>query len=152
MCRAAWPPSTSPWRRFPHRQTLCRRPVLPRGLRLPTPPIGQPGISSCALCTSLLCRDPRNGGSILLCEGSVCAPWHKTPQSTEKAPNFLGLRKGEVPRTPIPRSTVHTVGSNRPRYRREEACPRETSACSQTYDAENTTTPLKRRYGKGYLT
>src|SRR5215213_4033923 len=58
----------------------------------------------------------------------------------------------ELPRILIPRSTVHTVGSNRPTYRREEACPRETSACSQTYDAENTTTPLKRRYGKGYIT
>src|SRR5215208_1227823 len=58
----------------------------------------------------------------------------------------------ELPRILIPRSTVHTVGSNRPTYRREEACPRETSACSQTYDAENTTTPLKRRYGKGYTT
>src|SRR5215212_1467478 len=49
MYRAAWPPSTSPWPRSPHRQTLCRRPVLPRGLRLPTPPIGPLGISSCAL-------------------------------------------------------------------------------------------------------
>src|SRR5215217_4303313 len=49
MCRAAWPLSTSPRRRSPHRQTLCRRPVLPRGLPLPTPPIGPPGISSCVL-------------------------------------------------------------------------------------------------------
>jgi hypothetical protein len=70
----------------------------------------------------------------------------------ESARNFGELRLGEVRRILIPRSTVHTVGSNRPTYRREEACPRETSACSQTYDAENTTTPLKRRYGKGYIT
>src|SRR5215210_194451 len=58
----------------------------------------------------------------------------------------------EIPRILLPCSTVHTVASNRPRYRREEACPRETSACSQTYDAENTATPLKRRYGKRYIT
>src|SRR5215217_3658585 len=101
------------------------------------------------------CQTPaplRNEGSIPLSEGDVCAPWHKTRQSTKEAPNFRESPKGEVRRINLPRSTVHTVGSNRPRYRREEACPRETSACSQTYDAENTTTPLKRRYGKGYIT
>jgi hypothetical protein len=30
-----------------------------------------------------------NKGSLLLCEWSVCAPWHKIPQSTKKAPNFV---------------------------------------------------------------
>src|SRR5215211_1924488 len=72
----------------------------------------------------------------------------------EGRPSHLIFRespKGEVRRINLPRSTVHTVGSNRPRYRREEACPRETSACSQTYDAENTTTRLKWRYGKRYI-
>jgi hypothetical protein len=28
----------------------------------------------------------RNGRSILLSEGDVCAPWHKTRQSTKEAP------------------------------------------------------------------
>src|SRR5918993_3870956 len=35
------------------------------------------------------CQTPaplRNEGSILLTEGDVCAPWHKTPQSTKEAP------------------------------------------------------------------
>jgi hypothetical protein len=31
---------------------------------------------------------PRNEASILLCEGSVCAPGHKARQSTKEAPNF----------------------------------------------------------------
>src|SRR5215208_7739776 len=77
------------------------------------------------------------------------------PRRTSENPqnaNFVEFYEYELRRILIPRSTVHTVGSNRPTYRREEACPRETSACSQTYDAENTTTPLKRRYGKGYTT
>jgi hypothetical protein len=41
-----------------------------------------------------------NKGSLLLCEASVCAPWHKTPQSTKKAPNFGELRVCELPRIP----------------------------------------------------
>ena len=39
-----------------------------------------------------------NEGSLLLCEGSVCAPGHKARQSTNKAPNFGELRKAEVRR------------------------------------------------------
>src|SRR5215211_1115777 len=31
---------------------------------------------------------PRNEASILLCEGDVCALWHKGRQSTKEAPNF----------------------------------------------------------------
>src|SRR5215208_7088648 len=37
------------------------------------------------------CQTPaplRNEGSIPLSEGDVCAPWHKTRQSTKEAPNF----------------------------------------------------------------
>src|SRR5215208_119992 len=50
---------------------------------------------------------PRNEASILLCEGSVCAPWHKARQSTKEAPNFRELRYGEVRRIPIPRTSVN---------------------------------------------
>ena len=32
---------------------------------------------------------PRNEGSLLLCEGSVCALGHKARQSTKEAPNFV---------------------------------------------------------------
>src|SRR5215217_3374472 len=39
---------------------------------------------------------PRNEGSILLSEGSVCAPWNKVRQSTKEARNFGELRYGEV--------------------------------------------------------
>src|ERR671910_43497 len=46
-----------------------------------------------------------NKGSLLLCEWSVCAPWHKTPQSTKKAPNFGELRVRELPRIPKRRSS-----------------------------------------------
>src|SRR5215213_5308933 len=56
------------------------------------------------------CQTPaplRNEGSILLCEGSVCAPWHKARQSTKEAPNFRELRYGEVRRIPIPRTSVN---------------------------------------------
>jgi len=38
-----------------------------------------------------------NEGSLLLCEEDVCAPWHKTHQSTKKAP--------ELPRIPKRRSS-----------------------------------------------
>ena len=34
-------------------------------------------------------------------EARVCAPWHKTPQSTKDAPNFVELREGEVRRINI---------------------------------------------------
>jgi hypothetical protein len=37
-----------------------------------------------------------NKGSLLLCEWSVCAPWHKTPQSTKEAPNFVEFVFHEV--------------------------------------------------------
>jgi hypothetical protein len=46
----------------------------------------------------------RNGGSILLCEGSVCAPWHKTRRSTKEAP--------ELPRTPFMRSSQPAPWTN----------------------------------------
>ena len=39
---------------------------------------------------------PRDEGSILLPEGDVCTPWHKTRQSTKEAPNFRERRKSEV--------------------------------------------------------
>src|SRR5215217_2621248 len=52
-------------------------------------------------------RDPSNECSLLLCEGSVCAPWHKTLQSTKKAPNFGELRQHEVRRIPILRGWVN---------------------------------------------
>ena len=39
---------------------------------------------------------PRNEGSVLLCEGSVCASGHKARQSAKEAPNFLEHRLGEV--------------------------------------------------------
>src|SRR5215210_1156315 len=51
------------------------------------------------------CQTPaplRNEGSILLTEGDVCAPWHKTRQSPKKAPNFRELRKAEVRLSPGP--------------------------------------------------
>src|SRR5215203_1164370 len=38
------------------------------------------------------CQTPaplRNESSILLCEGDVCARWHKVRQSTKEAPNFV---------------------------------------------------------------
>src|SRR5215217_646947 len=49
---------------------------------------------------------PRNEASILLCEGDVCALWHKGRQSTKEAPNFRESPKGEVRRIPCLRSSV----------------------------------------------
>ena len=48
-----------------------------------------------------------NKGSLLLCEWSVCAPWHKIPQSTKKAPNFVEFGLCELRRIPIPRTPVN---------------------------------------------
>jgi hypothetical protein len=50
---------------------------------------------------------PRNEGSLLLCEGSVCALGHKARQSTKEAPNFRECPKGEVRRISIPRTQVN---------------------------------------------
>ena len=50
---------------------------------------------------------PRNEGSLLLCEGSVCALGHKARQSTEEAPNFRESPKGEVRRIALPCSRVN---------------------------------------------
>src|SRR5215212_7421809 len=44
---------------------------------------------------------PRNEVSILLSKRNVCAPWHKTRQSTKEAPNFLELRQRELRRIPL---------------------------------------------------
>jgi hypothetical protein len=52
---------------------------------------------------------PRNEGSILLCEGGLCAPWHKSRQSTKEAPNFVELRQHEVRRIPLPRTPVNSL-------------------------------------------
>src|SRR5215208_2231836 len=49
---------------------------------------------------------PRNEGSLLLCGGDVCAPWHKTRQSTKNAPNFLEIRDREVRRNREIRSST----------------------------------------------
>ena len=50
---------------------------------------------------------PRNERSLLLSEGSVCAPGHKARKSTKKAPNFRELRLDELRRIPIPRTSVN---------------------------------------------
>jgi hypothetical protein len=52
-------------------------------------------------------RWPRNEGSLLLCEGSVCALGHKARQSTKEAPNFRESPKGEVRRILIPRTWMN---------------------------------------------
>jgi|SRR5215217_2515185 len=58
----------------------------------------------------------------------------------------------ELRRIHIPRSTVHTVGSNRPRYSKGEACWRSMSSCPQSYSASKTATPIQSGYGKRYIT
>ena len=50
---------------------------------------------------------PRNEGSILLCEESVCALGHKTRQSTKEAPNFREHRQHEVRRIPLLSTSVN---------------------------------------------
>jgi hypothetical protein len=50
---------------------------------------------------------PRNEGSILLCEGNVCAPGHKAHQSTKNAPNFREPDKAEVRRIPLLGTSVN---------------------------------------------
>jgi hypothetical protein len=52
---------------------------------------------------------PRNEGSLLLCEGSVCALGHKARQSTKEAPNFRESPKGEVRRTLVRRTSQNSV-------------------------------------------
>jgi hypothetical protein len=51
----------------------------------------------------------RNEGSILLCEGNVCALWHKACDSTKEAPKFLELRTSEVglPHRPAPEGMIY---------------------------------------------
>src|SRR5215208_6187395 len=56
---------------------------------------------------------PRNGGSILLCEGDVCALWYKTPQSTREAPNFGECPECELRHTGVPRSFTTENRSSR---------------------------------------
>jgi len=55
---------------------------------------------------------PRNEGSVLLCEGSVCASGHKARQSAKEAPNFGEHPTPELRRTPYTRTSVNTPSTH----------------------------------------
>ena len=67
----------------------------------------------------------RNEGSILLSEGDVCAPWHKTRQSPKKAPNFRELRKSEVQLRRLHLLST-SVNRGKPLLNRPPTCPEQT--------------------------